>query len=35
MRTYERPTLIDVGSFELKTDGWGGPNWEWYNSWGL
>ncbi len=34
MRSYERPTLVDLGSFELETDGFNGPNWEWYDSWG-
>lgn len=34
MASYERPTLVLAGQFEVDTNGQDGPNWEWINSWG-
>jgi hypothetical protein len=34
MRSYERPTLVSVGEFELNTQGSGGYHWEWIDAWG-
>jgi hypothetical protein len=34
MRSYERPSLVFAGTFELETNGSGGYHWEWVDAWG-